>query len=106
MKINQLQLNQTVLNDIFQMLRQVHDSHWKAPLIHDVHSLLESDKVYAFKAGPERLWTCRLLLRQEDQEIHIEYCINQDLPKEMRKKQELMKLAFDERLKVLEKRIS
>jgi len=98
MKISKL--TQEIVNDIFLILRKVHDSHWKASQLNDVLDHLEADGVYEFKAGTveKHMWTCRLTLTKlSGDQLRFEYHINNDLPKTMRTRQEKMKAEFDQK---------
>ncbi len=99
MKITQL--TQEMVNDIFLILRKVHDSHWKAPQVQDILAHLEADGVYEFKAGTveKHMWTCRMTITKiAGEHLNVNYHINNDLPKTMRAQQEKMKAAFDQKL--------
>lgn len=96
--MNITQLTQEIVNDIFLILRKVHDSHWKAPMVREILDTLHADGIYEFKAGTveKRMWTCRLTITKNAEDmVTILYHLNHDLPRTMREKQETMKKAFE-----------
>lgn len=96
--MNITQLTQEIVNDIFLILRKVHDSHWKAPMVKEILDTINADGLYEFKAGTveKRMWTCRFSIAKEmNGELTFVYHRNNDLPRMMREKQETMKEAFE-----------
>ncbi len=95
------QLTQEFVNDIFQILRHVHDSHWKPPRAAEIIAQLHAEDVYEFKAGSmeKRMWTCRLTIAKDmNENLSIAYHLNPDLPRAMREKQLKMKIEFERKL--------
>lgn len=93
-------LTQEIVNDIFLMLRKVHDSHWKAPMIKEILDTLHADGLYEFMAGTveKRRWTCRFTITKEmNGELTFTYHLNNDLPRVMREAQAKMQKEFEKR---------
>ena len=95
------QLTQEFINDLFLILKKVHDSHWKPPMVNEILNTLHADNCYEFITGSEEkhMWTCRITITKDGEDhLIVEYHLNDDLPRMMQEKQKEMKKEFDKRL--------
>ena len=84
-------MQQKVIDKIFNILRIVHTSHWKAPKIEEVQKEIERTGAYIFRAGTEP-WVAEVKITADT----VSYEINPELPERMKKKAEEMKKKFEE----------
>ena len=84
-------LTQENIDKIFNILRIVHTSHWKAPNIKDVKREIQRVGAYIFRAGRDP-WVADVRIT----ETAVSYGINAELPERMKAKAEQMKKRFEE----------
>ncbi len=86
-------ITQEKIDKIFQILRIVHTSHWKAPKIEEVQKEIARTGAYIFRAGREP-WVAEVKITEDS----VSYEINPELPERMKKKAEEMKKRFEQML--------
>lgn len=89
-----MSMNQEKIDKIFQILRIVHTSHWKAPKAEEVQREIERTGAYVFRAGRQP-WVAEVRITEEA----VSYEINPELPEKMKIKAEEMKKKFEELIK-------
>ncbi len=84
-------MQQKIIDKIFNILRIVHTSHWKAPNFEEVEKEIARTGAYIFRAGSDP-WVAEVKITANA----VSYEINADLPERMKKKAEEMKKKFEE----------
>ena len=88
-------VTQEYVDKIFNALRIVHTSHWKAPNVEEVRKEIARTGAYVFRAG-RTPWVADVKITETD----VSYEINAELPERMRAKAEEMKKKFEEMIKI------
>jgi len=84
-------MQQKIIDKIFNILRIVHTSHWKAPNVEEVEKEISRTGAYIFRAGNDP-WVAEIKISENS----VSYEINPELPDRMKKKVEEMKKKFEE----------
>ena len=84
-------MQQQIIDKIFNILRIVHTSHWKAPKLEEVEKEIARTGAYIFRAGTEP-WVAEVKITADT----VSYEINPELPERMKKQAEEMKKKFEE----------
>jgi len=84
-------LTQEKIDKIFNILRIVHTSHWKAPKVEAVQGEINRIGAFVFRAGRDP-WVADVRITESS----ISYEINAGLPERMKAKAQEMKRKFDE----------
>ena len=87
-------ITQERIDRIFNILRIVHTSHWKAPKVEEVVKEIGRTGAYIFRAGRDP-WVADVKITADS----VSYEINQELPERMKKKTEEMKKKFEEMIR-------
>ncbi len=84
-------MQQQIIDKIFNILRIVHTSHWKAPGVEEVEKEIARTGAYIFRAGSDT-WVAEIKITENS----VSYEINPELPERMKKKAEEMKKKFED----------
>lgn len=82
---------QEKIDKIFNLLRIVHTSHWKAPKVEVVQKEIQRTGAFIFRAGRDP-WVADVKITENS----VSYEINPELPERMKAKAQEMKKKFDE----------
>ena len=88
-------MQQQIIDKIFNILRIVHTSHWKAPNVDEVEKEIARTGAYIFRTGSDP-WVAEVKITDDV----VSYEINPELPDRMKKKAEEMKKKFEELWKI------